>query len=951
MAMSTKIRLGVFLLLVAVIAAVGYHQMILETESRAMQKQQAGAIAQISSTNLGAALWFGKIGFINKVLQPLENDKGISFIYVGDRARNRLYGFQDEAHLELIRGFRDSEKLENESENFYLVKRDIFYNNEFQGELILGFSLGYVGKLNADRQKRLIGFLIALGLALFALTLYVTRRILARLRYTGDKIRQFNDEDPGISPRVAASGRKNEFTGLASAYNDLVENLAGNWEKHGKNAAWLDAFFRLSSMPILIADADGKIDKANDSACQFFEITREDIEQAQLDDLISTHDYNTLIEHSQKNHSDIQGYVAIVSTQPNKKCVVELNLSRLTDSEGQVKNVILTVVDITDKVQTQHELLENQTRLANLNRELNEKTTALEGANHNNRQATEKLSRLIESSYAMIRCRSVEQTFSVLLSGGKDILEADDGVIFRSNEDNTRLMPYKTLTARFIGDLDSIGEGEGLVWQTFQQKEAFWLQEEEIEDADLEQLHIRRVANLCLIAVPIFDQDACYGVVLYIKKRQVDTREADIHLLTTLGHLAAITLDNLTLVDEIRDKASHLEEVNGQLTESQKQVIQLQKMESLGTLVGGIAHDFNNILGIITPNLDLLKMGARESDQVLKRASIIQQATERATGLTRQLLIFSRNQEVKLEPVSINELLAQLVKMMQPSIGKSIDIITELNIATPNILGDRIRLTQVLMNLTINARDAMPKGGQIIFRTSLDEYVPRTGEQVSAKYVHITVEDTGSGIDPENMDKIFDPFFTTKSVGKGTGLGLSVVYGIVQSHKGFIECVSTPGSGTRFDLYFLPTDQPARPYEEDDLELLPFGHETILVVDDEDLIRESLRDSLESFGYTVIAVGSGEEAVGNVREGTNVQCAIIDVAMPDKDGVETARELRDLVPGMKIVLTSGYGEQQDIYHSDVPVDGFLPKPYHLNDLALIVRRILTRPNSNGNGSL
>ncbi len=951
MKMATKIWLGIFLILIAAAAAVGYHQWMLETESRSLQKQQAGAIAQISSTNLGAALWFGKIAFINKVLQPLENDKNISFIYVADRAKNRLYGFQDEAYLEQIRRFRDSERLDSEGDDFYFVKRDIFYNNEFQGELIIGFGKAYLAKLDADRRQRMLLFLGGLALTLFILAFYVSRRVLARLRQASDKIRQFNEEDPAVSPLIEASGRKNELAGLAGAYNDLIGNLSENWENHGKNAAWLDAFFRLSSMPILIADADGKIDKANESACEFFEISQENIENAKLDDLISTHDYNTLIEHSQKNRSDIQGYVAIISTELNKKYVVELNLSRLTDDEGQVKNVILTVVDITEKVQTQHELLENQTRLANVNRELNEKTAALESANHNSRQATEKLSRLIESSYAMIRCRTVEQTFSVLLSGGKDILEADDGVIFRSNEEGTRLMPYKTLTARLIGDLDSIGKDEGLVWQTFQQKEAFWLKEEEVEDADLEQLRIRRVANLCLIAVPIFDQDVRHGVVLYIKKRQTDAREGDIHLLTTLGHLAAITLENLNLVGEIRDKASHLEEVNGQLTESQKQVIQLQKMESLGTLVGGIAHDFNNILGIITPNLDLLKMSAKESDQVLKRASIIQQAAERATGLTRQLLIFSRNQDVKLEPVSVNELLAQLVKMMQPSMGKSIDIITELNIATPNILGDRIRLTQVLMNLAINARDAMPKGGQIVFRTSLDDYAPRAGVEDASKYVHITVEDTGIGIEPENMDKIFDPFFTTKSVGKGTGLGLSVVYGIVQSHKGHIECSSKPGSGTRFDIYFPPTDKPARPYEEEDLELLPFGHETIMVVDDEDLIRESLRDSLESFGYTVIAASSGEEALGNVREGTNIQCAIVDVAMPDKDGVETARELRDLAPAMKIVLTSGYGEQQGIYHSDVAVDGFLPKPYHLNDLALIVRRILTRQNSNGNGTL
>ncbi|MEL6821221.1 MAG: ATP-binding protein, partial [Calditrichota bacterium] len=347
----------------------------------------------------------------------------------------------------------------------------------------------------------------------------------------------------------------------------------------------------------------------------------------------------------------------------------------------------------------------------------------------------------------------------------------------------------------------------------------------------------------------------------------------------------------------------------------------------------------NNILGIILPNIDLLQLDDENNPETVQRAGIIQEAAQRAAKLTQQLLVFSRNQELDQQPVPLNQLIRHLVAMLRRTIGKHIEIKMDLDNMIPNVLADENRLTQVIMNLAVNARDAMPKGGELKIVTRYLSH-SAAGQKGEAKnYVCMSVSDNGCGMDAEDQEKIFDPFFTTKSVGKGTGLGLSVVYGIVSGHDGLIEVDSEKDSGTTFHIYLPPTDEAPIALDNDNGPI-QVGTEKIMVVDDEALIRISLQDTLESLGYTVTVAESGLSAIELLKKDTAVRLAIVDFAMPQMNGLETIKKLRELRPELKILLSSGYTSGEDLSREDAMIDDFLPKPYRLNDLASMLRTLL-----------
>ncbi len=378
------------------------------------------------------------------------------------------------------------------------------------------------------------------------------------------------------------------------------------------------------------------------------------------------------------------------------------------------------------------------------------------------------------------------------------------------------------------------------------------------------------------------------------------------------------------------------------------QLRQAQKMEAIGTLAGGIAHDFNNILGAIVGYTELALYKSRLGESVQSELNQALKAAERATDLVKRILTFSRRVDTERKPLNLNLEVIQTVKMLERTIPKMISI--ELHLADDLYLieGDSGQLEQVLMNLGTNARDAMPEGGRLVIETEnvvLDQdYTDRHLGASPGNYVLLTFSDTGHGMDSDTLRHIFDPFFTTKGVGEGTGLGLATVYGIVKNHGGHIIAYSQPGQGTAFKLYFpaLQGETEQEGEERRPLVQTQGGHESILLVDDEDSILEIGQNFLESFGYKVMTAASGEEALRLYQEDpAAVDLIILDLGMPGMGGKKCLAELLNIDPRARVIIASGYSAQGLVSETlEAGALEFISKPYRLAQMLDKIRIVL-----------
>jgi len=426
-----------------------------------------------------------------------------------------------------------------------------------------------------------------------------------------------------------------------------------------------------------------------------------------------------------------------------------------------------------------------------------------------------------------------------------------------------------------------------------------------------------------------------------------------------LGELTQRTRDGRSVVVQsrwtlVRDEQGAAKStliINTDITERKKleqQFLRTQRLESIGTLAGGIAHDLNNLLAPILLAIDILRQQLND-EKGRKTISLIESSARRAAEMVKQVLTFARGVEgerILLQPA---HLLKEMAKIAEQSFPKSVELVLAFRPNLWTVTGDATQLHQVLMNLCVNARDAMPQGGTIKLSAEnieLDKhYAAMNPEARPGPYVLLRVQDSGTGMPPDVLEKIFEPFFTTKEVGKGTGLGLSTVLAIVRSHNGFIRVESASGKGTEFKIYLPATGSTTGPEASGEVPAPSEGHgELILIVDDERIIREITRASLEDHGYRVVDAGDGTEALAQyASQGGEIRAVVLDMIMPYLDGPSTIRALLRMDPDARIIGVSGLSESitaaQKVARKPIP---FLPKPYTTEQLLEMLDSLLHR---------
>jgi len=414
------------------------------------------------------------------------------------------------------------------------------------------------------------------------------------------------------------------------------------------------------------------------------------------------------------------------------------------------------------------------------------------------------------------------------------------------------------------------------------------------------------------------------------------------------GEPIDVSVSTSLIYDESRNPIL-LRVVARDITEKKKmeaKILHAQRIDSIGNLAGGVAHDFNNILTSILGSTTIMKRKMKKNDQWFRFVDIIETAAKRGASFTRQLLTFARKSNVQFRPVVLNDIIEETLHLFEHSTDKTISVKKILTSDVCLVNGDDGQMQQSLLNLLINARDAMPDGGVISVQSERINFDTRTRsaltESRTGEYVAISVTDHGTGMERNVQQRIFEPFFTTKDQGKGTGLGLAVVYGVVNSHNGFITVQSEPGIGSQFTLYFPLLKESDRSLQSLKSQKLERGQERVLVVDDEQNVAEVIGGMLANLGYHVTIANSGKKAISLYKKNPRFDVVILDMNMPVMGGKETYTKLKALDPDVRIIISTGYSSKGfALSETGESANAVLQKPYQLEDLSRTMRDVLT----------
>jgi signal transduction histidine kinase len=466
----------------------------------------------------------------------------------------------------------------------------------------------------------------------------------------------------------------------------------------------------------------------------------------------------------------------------------------------------------------------------------------------------------------------------------------------------------------------------------------------ESEEGFLAPLALHEGAARSAAAVPVRGRRGIFGAQVAMNRMVHHFQPSDVAFLQTCANVIAAAVDRA-------DESAALRETQEALDRSQQQLNQAVKMEAVGRLAGGIAHDFNNLLTAIRGYSDLVLASLPADNPIAGDVLEIQRAADRAASLTQQLLAFSRRQVLRPARIDLGAVVTELTSMIRRVIGADVEL-DVCACATRTVLADRGQIEQVIMNLAVNARDAMPSGGTLrIDACDHDVETPdlhREGAPPPGRYALVRVQDSGTGIPPEILDRIFEPFFTTKKAGKGTGLGLSTAYGIVKQSGGFIEVSSDAGRGTSFEI-LLPEADPVASKGADPgprpLEPHRSGGETVLVVEDEDAVRHVVQRALKKLGYHVLEASGGAQAITlALQHGSDIDLVLTDFVMPHMGGRELIDRLRELGITPRILVMSGYVDDASVRSGGFPKDAaFVEKPFTAEGIGRKVREVLDAP--------